>query len=66
MWSIRTTAPSVVRETPFNLAFGANAVILTEIGIHTLRIDTQDKLDNEKLIRLSLYLLDETWKDAQL
>ena len=39
-WAIRTTTHSGTRDTPFNLAFGTDAVIPVEIEINTLRVST--------------------------
>lgn len=68
LWSIRTTASSRTRDTPFyfNLAFGSDGVFLVKIGIYTLRINTVDNVDNDELLRYNLDLLDETREDDQV
>ena len=35
-WVIKTTMHSGIKDTPFNLAFGSDAIILVEIGINSL------------------------------
>ena len=38
LWAYRTTARTPTRETPFRLAYGANAVIPAEIGLTSYRV----------------------------
>ena len=64
LWAIRTTAYSGTRDTPFNLAFGIDAVIPVEIGINTLRVSHYDSQQNEVNIRANLDLLKEMREDA--
>ena len=35
-WAIKTTVQLGIRDTPFNLAFGSDVVILVEIGTNSL------------------------------
>ena len=42
LWAIRITTHSEIRDTPFNLAFGTNAVIPVEIRINTLKVSHYD------------------------
>ena len=51
LWAIRTTVHLGTRDTPFNLAFGSNAVIFVEIGINSLRIAHYDAEQNEANLR---------------
>ena len=66
LWAIRTTAHSGTRDTPFNLAFGTDAVILVEIEINTLRVSHYDSQQNEVNIRANLDLLKEMREDASI
>ena len=67
LWAIRTTAHSGTRDTPFNLAFGSNAVIPIEIGINSLRITTHyDSEQNETNLRANLDLLDEIREEVSV
>ena len=64
LWSIRTTAHSETRDTPFNLAFETDAVISVEIGINTLRISHYDSQQNKSNLSANLDLLEEIREDA--
>ena len=66
LWAIRTTAHSGTRDTPFNLAFGTDAVIPVKIGINTLRISHYDSPQNEVNLRANLDLLEEMREDARI
>ena len=59
LWAIWTTVHSDTKDTPFNLAFGTNAVILVEVGINTLRIRHFDPNRSKDSIRTNLDLLEE-------
>jgi transposase InsO family protein len=66
LWSYRTTCRTPTVESPFRLAFGAEAVIPIEIGVATLRTKHFQEDTNEKGLRLNLDLLDETREEAAL
>ena len=66
LWAIRTTGHSGTRDTPFNLAFGTDAVIPVEIGINTLRISHYGSPQNEDNLRANLDLLEEIREDARI
>ena len=66
LWAIRTTAHSGTRDTPFNLAFGSDVVILVEISINTLRIAHYDPEQNEANLRANLDLLNEIREEASV
>ena len=59
LWAIRITAHSRTKDTPFNLAFGTNAVIPVEISINTLRVSHYDSQQNKANLRTNLDLLEE-------
>ncbi|GMH18654.1 hypothetical protein Nepgr_020495 [Nepenthes gracilis] len=63
LWSYRTTAREPTRETPFNLFFGAEAVVPVEVGMPSLQIECFDPAANEQRLRESLDLLSEV-RDA--
>ena len=48
-----------MEETPFRLTYGNEAVIPTEIGLTSYRVDNHDKARNDEAIRLQLDLVDE-------
>ncbi|GKV21529.1 hypothetical protein SLEP1_g31504 [Rubroshorea leprosula] len=47
LWSCRTTPSSATGETPFSLAYGAEAVIPVEIGLPSERVGRHDDGNNE-------------------
>ena len=47
-------------ETPFNLTFETQAVILVKIGLPTLRIENFDGEANSEQLRANVDLLEET------
>ena len=59
LWAYKTTVRTPMKETPFKLTFGTEAIIPIEIGLTTLRT-TFHKEENEGQLRLNLDLLDET------
>ncbi|GKV12598.1 hypothetical protein SLEP1_g23719 [Rubroshorea leprosula] len=59
LWSCRTTASSATGETPFSLAYGAEAVIPVEVGLPSGRSDRHDDQNNEQLLRENLDLVEE-------
>ena len=54
------------RDTPFNLAFGADAVIPVEIGINSLRVFHYDSEQNEANLHANLDLLEEIREEASV
>ena len=59
MWAYRTTARTPTGETPFRLAFGADAVIPAEIGLTSYRVQNYTEDKNEEAMCLQLDLVDE-------
>ena len=59
LWARRTTEKTATGETPFNLTYGTEAVIPTEIEVPTLRLETYDDRTNGDELRTNLDLLDE-------
>ncbi|GKV11500.1 hypothetical protein SLEP1_g22757 [Rubroshorea leprosula] len=59
LWSCRTTPSLATGETPFSLAYGAEAVIPVEVGLPSVRSDRHDDLNNEQLLRENLDLVEE-------
>ena len=47
------------RETPFNLAYGSEAVIPAEVHMATHRVISYHDKDNEEQLRLNLDLIDK-------
>ena len=59
MWAYRTTARTPTGETPFRLAYEADAVIPAEIGLTSYRVQSYTKDKNEEAMRFQLDLVDE-------
>ncbi|GKV28928.1 hypothetical protein SLEP1_g37914 [Rubroshorea leprosula] len=59
LWSCRTTPSSATGETPFSLAYGAEAVIPVEVGLPSERAGWRDDLNNEQLLRENLDFVEE-------
>ena len=59
LWAYRTTARTPIKETPFRLTFGTEAVIPVEIGLTSFRTNIYDEKSNDSQLRLNLDLLDE-------
>ena len=49
LWAYRMTSRTSIWETPFSLAYGVEAIILTEVGIPSLRCETYDQEENHTL-----------------
>ena len=59
LWAYRTTVRTPTGETPFRLTYRNEAVIPTEIGLTSYRVDNHDEGRNDEAIRLQLDLVDE-------
>ena len=57
---------SEIRDTPFNLALGSNAIIPVEIGINSLRVVHYDFEQNEVNLRSNLDHLEEIREEASV
>ncbi|XP_075076521.1 uncharacterized protein LOC107766439 [Nicotiana tabacum] len=59
LWAYRTTTKTSTRETPFSLVYGAEALILVEIGDPRTRYTQAIEESNEEEMRINLDLLEE-------
>ncbi|KAK9923538.1 hypothetical protein M0R45_031950 [Rubus argutus] len=66
LWAYRTSYKAATGETPFSLAFGAEAVVPVEINVATHRIETFDPNENEEQLCLNRDLLEERREQANL
>ncbi|GKU93606.1 hypothetical protein SLEP1_g7183 [Rubroshorea leprosula] len=57
---------SATGETPFSLAYGAEAVIPVEVGLPSVRSDRQDDQNNGQLLRENLDLVEEVREMARI
>ena len=52
-------------KTPFKLAYGSDAMILTEVGLTSYRVAHYNNEENEKQLYLNLDLIDKVRMDAE-
>ena len=65
LWAYRTTVRTPIGETSFRLAYRTGAVIPTEIGLTSYRVDSYSEETNEEELRLQLDLVDEVLTAAK-
>ena len=65
LWAYRTTARTPTRETSFRLTYGADAVILAEVGLTSYRVENYTEDKNEEAMRLQLDLVNEVRATAK-
>ena len=66
LWTYRTTPWRSTRETPFSMSYRAEVVIPIETGFPTLRTQTFNPNDNDRLLERSLDLLEERRENAMV
>ncbi|XP_019447443.1 PREDICTED: uncharacterized protein K02A2.6-like [Lupinus angustifolius] len=66
LWAYRTTPHSTTGESPFNLTYGAEAMIPVEIGEPTWRTIQFDEGNNQSLLRNNLDEIEEIREKARL
>ena len=64
LWAYRITARTPTGETPFNLMYGIEAVILVEVGLTSLRREFFDEQSNDDQLKQNLDCLDEVRDQA--
>ena len=65
LWAYRTTVRTSTAETLFRLTYGADAVILAEIGLTSYRVQSYTEDKSEEAMRLQLDLMDEARAKAE-
>ena len=65
LWAYRTTTRTPTRETPFQLAYGADAVIPTEVRLTSYWVENYNEDKNEEAMCLQLDLVDEVQATAE-
>jgi len=58
-WAYRMTIGTPIGETPFQLAYGSDAVIPAKVGLTSYRVGNYDEDRNNKIMRLQLDLVDK-------
>ncbi len=66
LWAYRTTFRLPTGETPFNLAYGTEAVIPLEIGLPSPRVEHYDPDSNSSRLRNNLDLVEEIREVARV
>jgi hypothetical protein len=59
LWGIRTSKQSATGETPFNLAYGTEAVVPIEVGFGSPRVELYSEDNNARGLRANLDLAQE-------
>ena len=54
-----TTARTPIRETPFRLTYGSEAIIPVEVGLASHKVDNHDESKNDEVMSLQLDLVDK-------
>ena len=54
-----------IGETPFQLSYGSEAIILAEVEITSYRVNNHDERKNDETMRLQLDLVDEVKATAE-
>ena len=52
LWTYKTTARTPTGETPFQLTYGSEVVILAEVGLTSYRVHNHDESKNDEAIHL--------------
>ena len=66
LWTYRTTRRRSTIETPFSMSYGTEVVIPIETGFPTLRTQSFNPNDNDKLLERSLDLIEERRENAMV
>jgi transposase InsO family protein len=66
LWACRTMHRSSTGETPYSLTYGQEAVIPSELGIQTRRVQAIQQEDNDRELRMNLDLKEERLEIAAI
>ena len=66
LWEYRTTPHIPMEESPFNLAYGTEAMIPLKIGLPSTRVKQYSEPSNFECRRVDLHLLPEVRQQAQV
>ena len=65
LWTYKMTVRTIIRETPFKLAYGSKAVILVEVHMANHRVMKYQDEENKEQLRFNLDLIDKVRMDAE-
>ena len=65
LWAYRTTVRTPTGKTPFQLTYGADAIIPVEVGLTSYHVQNYIEDKNEEAMRLQLDLVDEARATAE-
>ena len=66
LWTYRITPRRLIRETPFSMTYGAEVVIPLETGFLALRTSSFNPSNNNELLEMSLYFIEERRESAMV
>ena len=66
LWAYRTTPRIPTGESPFNLTYGTEEMILLEIGLPSIRVKQYNEMSNSECRRVNLDLLLKVRQQAQV
>ena len=66
LWAYRTTPRRSINKTPFSMTFGAEAVILVEVGLSSMRVACFSSDNNNAYMIKQLDLLEENQEMAKI
>ena len=66
LWAYRTTPRRSINKTPFSRTFGAEAVILVEVGLSSMRVASFFPNNNNTYMTEQLDLLEENQEMAKI
>ena len=66
LWTYGITPRKSIRETPFSMTYGAEAVILLENGFPTMRTSTFTSDGNDELLNKNLDMVEERRENAMV
>ena len=66
LWAYRTMARTSMRETPFRLTYGTEAVIPVEVGVTSIRREVFNEESNNDHLQINLDFMDEVREKASI
>ena len=66
LWAYHTTLKEATGETPFSLVFRTEAVIPTEVGLPSYRVENYAEQENNVALLENLDFLEERWNQTTI